>query len=48
MIVLLVIFGSVALVPQMDWNFYSRPSLWCVATGKNFMIYGRRITELVI
>jgi hypothetical protein len=48
MIVLLVIFGSVALLPQMDWNVYSGPSLWCLVIGKNFMIYGRYITELVI
>jgi hypothetical protein len=45
---LLVIFWSVALVLQIDWNFYNKPSMWCLVTGKNFMIYGRYITELVI
>jgi hypothetical protein len=45
---LLVIFGSVAVLLQMNWNLYSRPAGWCLVTGKNFMIYGRRITELVI
>jgi hypothetical protein len=45
---LLVIFGSVALLLQMDWNVYSRPSVWWLVTGKNFMIYGRCIIELVI
>jgi hypothetical protein len=48
MIVLLVIFGAVALVPQMDRNFYSRAYVWFLKTGKNFMIYGQCITELVI
>jgi hypothetical protein len=45
---LLVIFGYVALVLQIDCNFYSRPPVWFLVTGTNFKNYGASITELVI
>jgi hypothetical protein len=48
MIVLIVIFGSVAPVLQMDWKFYSRPYVWCLVTGKNFMNCGAYMIKLVI
>jgi hypothetical protein len=48
MIVLIVIFESVALVLQMDLNFYSRLFVWCLVTGKNFMNFCACMIKLVI
>jgi hypothetical protein len=48
MIVLLVIFGSVAFVLQIDSNFYSRRLVLCLGTGKNVMNCGACMVKLVI
>jgi hypothetical protein len=45
---LLVIFGSVALVLQMDSNVYSRLSVGCLVTGKHFMKFCLCMIRLVI
>jgi hypothetical protein len=48
MVVLLVIFRSVALVLQMDSHFYSRLLVWCLVTGKYFMNCCACMIRLVI
>ena len=48
MIVFLVIFRSVALVLQMDSNFYNRLLLLCLVTGKYFMNCCECMIKLVI
>jgi hypothetical protein len=45
---LLVIFGSIALVLQMGWNFYSNLLVWCLVTGKKLMNCGACMIKLVI
>jgi hypothetical protein len=48
MIVLLAVFGSVALLLQMGCNIYSTLLVLCLVTGKNFMNYGACMIKLVI